>query len=137
MKPRTRGASRATSSAQPAQAAPGLSGVSWELASLRGEPAPLGAKAQVLTLEFDGEGRAGGFGGCNRFNGSVEQADEAGNAGSLRFGLLASTMMACPEGMDAERDYHAALGEVDAYRIEGERLYLLGQGVEIAVYRAP
>ena len=111
-----------------------LTEVSWELVSLRGEAAPLGARGKALTLEFDGEGRVGGFGGCNGFNGSVEH-DEG--EGKLSVGLLASTMMACPEGMELERAYHAALGEVDAYRIDGQRLYLLSQGQEIAVYRAP
>ena len=113
-----------------------LAGPTWELETLRGEAAPTGAQGRALTLEFDGEGRVGCFSGCNRFNGGIEQEGEAAEGSPLAFGLLASTMMACPEGMDVERAYQTALGEVDAYRISEGRLVLLAAGAELAVYRA-
>lgn len=72
-------------------------------------------------LLLDGaESRARGNAGCNRFFGQFE----AGEA-EIAFSALGSTMMACPETMDTERAFLAALGAAAAFRIEGEVLELL------------
>jgi heat shock protein HslJ len=84
-----------------------------------------------ITLASDGS-RLMGFSGCNQLIGSYEAGDK-----SLRF-QAAGTMMACePELMELERKVHQALGLTTAYRIEGERLILVGaDGRTLAAFDA-
>jgi len=60
-----------------------------------------------------------GSGGCNRFNGSYQA-----QAGTLRFGPLATTRMACPH-MENETAFLRALDYTRAYRVHGRTLELL------------
>jgi heat shock protein HslJ len=64
-----------------------------------------------------------GYGGCNRLGGSYML-----EGSSLRFGPLAGTMMACANGMDAEKAYLEALARVAGWRIRGVHLELLDAG---------
>ena len=76
------------------------------------------------TLAFDGEGRASGSGGCNRFTGSYTFDD-----GKLAFGPLAGTKMMCPEAvMDQEDRFHQALGAVDKVVLDGPFLLIYIEG---------
>src|SRR5512146_1443496 len=61
-----------------------------------------------LTLQFAKGDQANGEGGCNSFGSSYT----AGKDGSLTFGHLISTRMACEGGMDQERAYFNALSQV-------------------------
>ena len=64
------------------------------------------------TLSIDAAGRATGSGGCNRYFGDVTFAN-----GSLSFGEIGSTRMACPEAvMDQEQKFFGALSATTAYR---------------------
>jgi len=65
------------------------------------------------------EERLAGSDGCNRLVGgySVEGDD-------ISFGQIASTMMACPGGMDVARRFTEALGEASGWRILGRHLEL-------------
>lgn len=74
-----------------------------------------------ITLAFSGDGRTSGAGGCNRYFGSYE----SGESGALSFGQIATTRMACPtEIMDQEKAFLQALGDMDRYEIDGDRLRL-------------
>jgi len=78
------------------------------------------------TLAFDGEGRASGSGGCNRFTGSYTFDD-----GKLAFGPLAGTKMMCPEAvMDQENRFHQALGVVERVVLDGPFLLIYFEGSE-------
>lgn len=66
------------------------------------------------TVQFDQQGRAAGNGGCNRYFGEYTIAD-----GSLRFGPIGSTRMACPESlMNQEQNFFAALEATRSYRLD-------------------
>ena len=82
------------------------------------------------TLEVRTGGDVGGNGGCNRYTGSATISD-----GSIAFGSMATTMMACvPAVMDQEQRYFAALGLVRAWRIDPQTdlLYFAnGEGLDI------
>ncbi len=65
--------------------------------------------------------RLGGSGGCNRLAGSYRLDGDR-----LEFGELATTKMACAEGMATEAALLAALNAVRSWRIVGEHLELLG-----------
>jgi len=92
----------------------------WKLVRLSGQPAALGAGQRELHLVLASNGdRARGFSWCNRFTGTFER-----RAGELRFGQLASTGMACLEGMEQEQRFLGALGGTVRYTISGDRLTL-------------
>jgi copper homeostasis protein (lipoprotein) len=63
--------------------------------------------------------RVGGSGGCNRLTGSYELTGD-----TLRFGKMAGTMMACVDGMDTEKAFLDALGQVNKWKIKGQHLEL-------------
>ncbi len=72
-----------------------------------------------MTARFEA-GRVTGFAGCNTFTGPYTLK---GNR--LTVGVLAGTMMACPEpAMSLERAFHAALTGTLSYAIAGDRLSL-------------
>jgi heat shock protein HslJ len=76
------------------------------------------------TIEFDGEGRVSGSGGCNRFTGSYSYDD-----GRLDLGPLAGTKMMCPEAvMDQEDRFLRALGAIDRVRVNGSFLLIYFAG---------
>ena len=67
--------------------------------------------------------QVGGYAGCNTLLGKYElKGDE------LSFPGVASTMMACPEGMDTEKKFLDTLRAASRWRIAGERLELLDSG---------
>ncbi len=106
--------------APPAPAARSPEGPTWTLARLGGVPVTVadGQQAPDLTLDAAAT-RAGGSSGCNRFTGGYRlEADR------LTFGALATTWRMCPEGMDLEQRYLAALGRVATWHLEDERLLL-------------
>ncbi len=45
-------------------------------------------------------------------------------ANKLKFSKMASTMMACPAGMETAQRYHATLEQVQFWRIQGQYLEL-------------
>jgi len=72
------------------------------------------------TLVFDGQGRASGNGGCNRFTGSYTFDD-----GHLVFGPMAGTKMMCPEAvMDQEDRFHRAIGGIERVVLNGPFLLI-------------
>jgi heat shock protein HslJ len=92
---------------------PPLFGVEWQLVELKGQPAPLGNGGRPGTLLLaEGEGRASGFAGCNRFSGTFTVTGD-----QLQFGPLMMTKMACSEGMDLEASYPAALDGSSGFRV--------------------
>ena len=106
-----------------------LEGTAWQLVSLGGEAVTVGEgrPRPGLTLLAE-DGRAAGSDGCNRFMGSYTVEGE-----KLSFGQLASTMMACADGMDAAQRYTAALGATARYRTLGVHLELYdGAGTLLA-----
>jgi len=92
----------------------------WKLVEIGGQPATLGAGDRELHMVLTSEGaRVSGFSGCNRFTGLYELTDS-----QLRFKSVASTRMACMEGMDQEKRFLEALGEVVRFTINGDSLAL-------------
>jgi len=96
----------------------------WKLVRLGGTAVTVadGQREPHFILQ-PGEKRVAGSGGCNRMMGSYTL-----DGSKLTFSQMAGTMMACPEGMDVERSFHAALGKVATWRIDGETLELFDAG---------
>ncbi len=100
----------------------------WTLVELEGEPVEVGPDEQVPSLVLDlEESRVSGSGGVNRLMGTFVLSEE-----ELRFGPLATTMMAGPEdAMRRERVFLAALERVTSYELDGRRLTLLADSAPV------
>lgn len=109
-------------SAAPDPAAPvALKDTYWKLDRLGDTAVQVADKQREAHLVLQGEqARVAGSGGCNRLMGGY-----VAEGSKLRFDKLASTMMACAEGMDQELRFLAALNKVSAWRIDGQQLSLL------------
>lgn len=99
------------------------------LANNRWRPIRIGDREVIVTggerepwIELDPRSkRVTGSGGCNRISGSYQAGD-----GTLRFGPLISTKMAC-QSMDTETRFLSALDNTRRYRILGRLLVLLDE----------
>lgn len=112
-----------------------LTGVEWTLVELDGKPAVGGADGKYPQMTFESaEERVSGFAGCNRFSGRYELGDGA----SIAFPAVSMTSMACPEGMELERDFGRALGRTATFVLEGNTLELLDKnGKTVAKFSRP
>ena len=110
--------------ARPVAAAPmtaALWGTGWRLESLAGTRVLDSVEA---TLEFPSEGRAGGSGSCNRFNGVVTIEGDA-----IQFGGIAATRMACLDAVMRHEDaYLAALRSAERFETDGQVLRIFAAG---------
>ena len=78
------------------------------------------------------ENRVAGSGGCNRLMGSYRLDGDA-----LSFGQLATTMMACADGMQTEHAFLEVLENVSAWEVTGSNLTLKdGAGDDVARFEA-
>jgi len=100
-----------------------LLGTAWRLERLNGAAVARGTQP---TLEFPTEGRASGFGSCNRFNGIVSLQEEA-----IMFGGVATTRKACPDAvMRQEEAFLSALRESVRFEADSESLTIHSAGRE-------
>jgi copper homeostasis protein (lipoprotein) len=110
-----------------------LENTSWKLTGLGDSPvrAPSPQREAYFLLD-PANHRVSGSGGCNRLAGSYEL-----NGDQLKFGQMAGTMMACPEGMDTERAFLQSLGQVTRWKITGQSLELYdADGKVLAKFKA-
>jgi len=97
----------------------------WRLVEMDGEALPRpadGAPWPHLVLQPE-EGRAAGWGGCNRF-----LADYVLEGGRLRFGRVASGITLCLPQSAVEDQFFAALAAVESFRQQGTQLLLRDAG---------
>lgn len=99
----------------------GLQGTRWQLVEIAysDDKVVKPSENDVMTLEFLAEGRVGGRAAINRFTGGCT----IGADRSLRFGPIASTRAAVPEGSIADT-YLRELGTATSYLLRDGMLYL-------------
>jgi copper homeostasis protein (lipoprotein) len=106
-----------------------LEGTEWELTDLGDTRIVVasGKRRPDIVLQSDGQ-RVAGFAGCNRLMGRYQlQAD------SLVFARMATTRMACADGMDTEAAFVAMLDKVKTWKIHDQHLELYdGEGKLLA-----
>lgn len=106
----------------------------WKLIGLDGEKVammPTQKREVRITLSSEGS-RLIGFSGCNQLVGSYVQ-----DGGALLFTVMAGNLMACVSPfMELENTVLRMLGATTGYRIEGERLILLGGDQVLARFEA-
>jgi heat shock protein HslJ len=102
----------------------------WRLIRLGGETVTAADPQRAPNLMFNSANhRVSGSGGCNRVSGGYVVKGE-----QLEFGQMASTMMACPSGMETEQTFLAALRQVKKWKIAGRQLELMDDsGTVVAV----
>lgn len=89
-------------------------GGEWNIIKVDGKTVT-GNKDQVPFIGFDiAQGRIYGNSGCNRMMGSFEA--NSAKPGTLSFGPIAGTRMACPD-MDMEKNVLTALGQAKSYKL--------------------
>ena len=95
-----------------------LAGTEWRVLELDGKSADTNVTS---TLIFGADGAVSGNGGCNTFRGDV---DIEGT--TMKFGQLASTMMACEDAKSAQEAlFHAALSQTASYSVQDGELTLV------------
>jgi len=98
-----------------------LEGTYWKLILLGNEPVTAAEEQrEAHFILHPSDQRVSGSGGCNRLAGSYKLEGD-----QLTFGKLAATMMACPRGMETERNFLGALQKVSRVRIRQQQLELL------------
>ncbi|HEY3429245.1 MAG TPA: META domain-containing protein [Cyclobacteriaceae bacterium] len=96
-----------------------ISAIEWKLVKL--ENTDVSSLNPPVTLLLDEQQKKiSGFAGCNRFFGSYQTENS-----SITFSGMGSTKMFCQDTMKVEDDYFKALGTVQSYRREGDKLFLL------------
>ncbi len=107
-----------SSSSSPSSASP--ENTNWQLIRLGDKTiTPDSQRGPGITLN-SAQHRITGSGGCNRITGSYTLEGD-----KLKFGQMASTMMACVSGMDTERAFLDALAKTDSWKITSDKLELL------------
>ncbi len=105
----------------------------WRLTTLGHVSVAAGsAQREAFFLLDPANHRVSGSGGCNRLAGSYEL-----NGEQLKFGPMAGTRMACPEGMDSEQAFLQSLERVSKWKITGQSLELFdSDGKVLAQFKA-
>lgn len=100
--------------------------IQWDLMRLGDQSVDVASERRPNLTLNSSDRRVAGYGGCNRIIGSYSLSDEL-----LTFSQLASTRMACAEGMEGEQAFHDALGKVARWRLQGEQLELVDSAGEV------
>jgi len=96
----------------------------WKLLRLGDQPVIVSSDRPEPYLRLVPEGRkAQGFAGCNQLLGTYELEGQ-----KLRFVHLATTRMACLDGMEPEQAFLSALESTARWNILGEHLELYDSG---------
>jgi len=101
----------------------------WKLSELFSENIRY-SDSQIPYVRFEAE-RVNGNDGCNNFFGGYTLDED-----SLKFGLLASTRMACPDMEGFELIFNKMLSMTTRYRISGNKLDLYADEKLIASFLA-
>lgn len=103
-----------------------LNGTKWMIQTLNGSRVLIPEGGKEVFITFSSDGRASGSSGCNTFNGKAEVSGS-----SMKLGPMATTRMMCPEQMDTERDFLAALNNTASYSISGNTLSIMDAGKKV------
>ncbi|MBP1731994.1 MAG: Heat shock protein [Deltaproteobacteria bacterium] len=97
-----------------------LESTRWKLARLGDKPVIVrdGQRGPELILQPEHR-RVAGSGSCNRISGSYTLTND-----QIKFGKLATTRMACADGMETEKEFLASLERVRKWNILGQYLQL-------------
>ena len=125
------GSVTAAADGDPTAPAP-LTGTTWRLVDLGGQPVALERGPNTPHLIFQDNGRVAGADGCNRLMGHYDR-----QGGKLAIGQLAGTLMACLRHGEQAQSFVDGLGWVRSWQISGRHLVLRdADGKAVATFRA-
>jgi len=106
----------------------------WKLVQLgEKQVVPTDQQREASLIFHTDQNRVTGSGGCNQLTGTYTLEGR-----TLRFGGIASTRMACMQGMETETAFLAALDKVRSWRTIGQQLELYDSGGKLlARFSAP
>ena len=127
-------AGSANSSGQPAspggKTSASLEDTYWKLTRMGETPVPgMSQQREPHFIMESASRRVTGSGGCNRFTGSYQLDGD-----HLTFSQMASTMMACLDGMETETTFLKTLTQVRTWKIMGQQLELYGSGDQVLLH---
>lgn len=127
------GASRPTGRLPTTPSAAPLENTYWKLTDLGGSPVRVTSQQREPHFILHPANRSvTGSGGCNRLTGRYEV-----NGDRVSLARVASTMMACVDGMETEQAFLKALGRANRWRVTGQRLELFdAAGTPVARFEA-
>lgn len=96
-----------------------ITNTEWKLVKIHAEDLASVNPSITLSLD-DSQKKVSGFAGCNRFFGGYEL-----NQSMLKFSNMGSTKMFCEDKSALEDKYFKALGEVQSFKSESGKLFLL------------
>jgi len=102
----------------------------WNISAIGDKPTLFPSRTELVLFA---DGRVSATVGCNRLIGGYRR-----HGGILSFGRIASTLMACPDGLDEqERAFASALLRIDGYLLDAEngRLTLTAGGIPVVQAR--
>lgn len=107
----------------PTRSGPTLHGTQWRLVRLGEQDIVMTDRERIPYLMFapSESPRVSGSTGCNRFKGGTTMA-----GGSILFGGIVTTKMACVGGADIESQFLGALDKARSWRISGDHFELSG-----------
>ena len=107
-----------------------LNGTSWTLESY-GDPDALQSvpAGMLITADFGTDGTLTGKSACNSYTTEFSADD-----GQLSIQPIATTMMACPTGMEQEQAYLDLLSTAQTYQIVGTQLTITSEDGQVLVY---
>jgi copper homeostasis protein (lipoprotein) len=103
-----------------------LVGTEWKLILLGDAPVAVADPSRRPSLTLNEDGRVSGFDGCNRMAGRYEVEGR-----SIGFSQMASTKMACIDGMELELAFAGALDRARRFNVVGTHLDLFGADGEL------
>ncbi len=106
-----------------------LTGTYWKAVLINETSTFVPAGQREIHMVLQGDGLARGHSGCNTFRGPFTSEDNA-----ISFGGLASTRMACAEGMEQEQRFLQALTASTGFRIQGDTLTLMNDEGDERLY---
>jgi heat shock protein HslJ len=96
-----------------------ITNTEWKLVKLYDED--FSSLNPPITLKLDeAQKKINGFAGCNQFFGGYEL-----NQSTLKFSNTGSTKMFCQDKSEIEDKYFKALGEVQSFKSESGKLFLI------------
>jgi copper homeostasis protein (lipoprotein) len=95
----------------------------WKLTRLGDVPVIVERQREPHFILRPHAGQFGGFGGCNRLLGGYRL-----DGARIELSPVASTMMACPDGLDTEEAFVDVLARAASWSILGEHLELFDRG---------
>jgi heat shock protein HslJ len=98
-----------------------ITAIEWKLTKMGDRDLSAVNPPVTITLDETKKGISG-HGGCNRYFGAYQSSGE-----TISFTGIGSTKMFCQDSQAIEDAYFKAIGMVQSFKTEGNKLYLLAQ----------